>query len=146
MADISMFFTEEEKSELLSTLLNVTYRTTGEIRIRVEKKAGRNPMAAARQAFVRLGMRDSRDKNGVLFYISVFDRKFAVFGDDGINSRVSRDFWETVKKAVVEKFAGRQFAIGLSGGIGLVAEKMAQFFPDEKIDLKENPGAVTFEE
>jgi uncharacterized membrane protein len=146
MADISMFFTEEEKADLMSTLLNVTYRTTGEIRVRVEKKAGRNPLAAAKQAFLRLGMRENRDKNGVLFYISVFDKKFAVVGDDGINEKVSQDFWETVKKAVVEKFSSRQFAIGLNGGIGIVAEKLAQFFPDEKIDLKENPDAVTFEE
>jgi uncharacterized membrane protein len=145
MADVTMFFTEDEKTELGSALLNATYRTTGEIRIRVEKKAGRKPLDAARRAFLQLGMRGSQDKNGVLFYISVFDRKFAVFGDDGINKKVGREFWETVKKAVVEKFSGRQFAIGLNGGIGIVAEKLAEFFPDEKIDLKENPDAITFE-
>jgi uncharacterized membrane protein len=145
MADISMFFTLDDRGELENALLNATYKTTGEIRIRVDKKAGRDALAAARRAYVALGMKDLPYRNNVLFYISVFDRKFAVFGDDEINSRVKPEFWETVKTAGISKFSEKEFKIGLLGAIAIVSEKMAEYFPDEKMDLKENPYSITFE-
>ncbi len=145
MADISMFFSLDDRMELESALLNASYKTTGEIRIRVEKKAGRDPLGAARRAFISAGLKNSHDRNNVLFYISVFDRRFAVFGDDEINKKVSPEFWETVKKAVIAKFSEREFKLGLLGGITIVSEKLSGFFPDEKIDLKENPESITFE-
>src|ERR1035437_5172754 len=145
MADISMFFSLDDRMELESAILNASYKTTGEIRIRVEKKAGRDPLGAARRAFAATGLKNKAARNSVLFYISVFHWKFAVFGDDEINKRVSPEFWETVKNAVIAKFSEREFKIGLLGGITIVAEKLAGYFPDEKIDLKENPESVTFE-
>jgi uncharacterized membrane protein len=140
-----MFFSLDDRMELESALLNASYKTTGEIRIRVEKKAGRDPLGAARRAFSGLGMKNNPARNSVLFYISVFDRKLAVFGDDEINKRVSPEFWETVKNAVVSKFSEREFKIGLMGAIAITAEKLSEHFPDEKIDLKENPESITFE-
>jgi uncharacterized membrane protein len=131
--------------ELESALLNASYKTTAEIRIRVDKKAGRDPLAAARRAFTELGLKNNTARNSVLFYISVFDRKFAVLGDDEINKKVSPEFWETVKNAVISKFSEREFKIGLLGAIAITAEKLAENFPDEKIDLRENPDSITFE-
>ena len=140
-----MFFSLDDRMELESALLNASYKTTAEIRIRVDKKAGRDPLSSARRSFTELGLKNNPARNNVLFYISVFDRKFAVFGDDEINKKVSPEFWETVKKAVVAKFSEREFKIGLLGAIAIVAEKLSENFPDEKIDMKENPESITFE-
>ena len=140
-----MFFSLDDRMELESALLNASYKTTAEIRIRVDKKAGRDTLAAARRAFTELGLKNNTARNSVLFYISVFDRKFAVLGDDEINKRVSPEFWETVKNAVVSKFSEREFKIGLLGAIAITSEKLAENFPDEKIDLRENPDSITFE-
>jgi uncharacterized membrane protein len=40
-------------------------------------------MEVARQRFVRLGMAQTAERNGVLFYLATEDGRFAVFGDEG---------------------------------------------------------------
>ncbi len=146
MADIRDFISENDKKEIESAMLNADYKTTGEIRVRFERKAGRDALTAARNAFMKLGMRENPMQNGVLFYVSIFDRKLAIIGDDGINDKVGQPFWTRVLEAVTVKFKEKQYAIGLIGGINMVAERLAESYPDEKIELKENPEALTFEE
>jgi uncharacterized membrane protein len=129
MAGIRTFFSPDDIMEITSAIEGAMSRTSGKICVRVEKKAGKNPLPRARAAFSALGMRGTDLKNGVMFYISVDDRKFAVLGDDGINEKVQEGFWESVKEAVLAKFRQKQFAIGLAGGINMAGEKLAEFFP-----------------
>jgi uncharacterized membrane protein len=146
MPDIKLFFTEEDKKEIISAIAGVESRTTGTVRVRVEKKAGKNPLAKARAAFVGMGMRNNAQPNGVLLYISVEDRKFVILGDDGIHVKMPDGFWDNIKDAVIARFKQKQFAIGLIGGINLAGEKLAQYFPGGTGEPKENPDAITFEE
>jgi len=45
-------------------------------------------MESAKQAFAKLGLTATREHNGVLFFVAVRERKFAVLGDSGINQKV----------------------------------------------------------
>ncbi|HDQ25788.1 MAG TPA: TPM domain-containing protein [bacterium] len=146
MAGIREFLKAEDIGTVVSAIVDAEKRTSGEIRVRIESKAGKDPEAKARAAFEILGMRRTELKNGVLFYLSVNDRKFAIIGDDGINARVPEGFWNNVKDAVLEQFRKGHFAIGLTGGISLAAEKLSEFFPAEREDINELPDAVSFEE
>jgi len=132
MADIRTFFSLEDTEEILSAIAGAEARTSGEIRVRIEKKAGRDPLAKARAAFEDMGMRATEAKSGVMFYVSVEDRRFAILGDDGINEKVPGGFWDSVKDAVLAKFRQKQFAIGLAGGINMAGEKLAEYFPFER--------------
>jgi uncharacterized membrane protein len=146
MADAKAFFTAEDKQEILSAISAAESRTSGAMRVRVEKKAGKDPLARARAAFEAAGMRNAELKNGVMFYISVDDRKFAILGDDGINAKVPADFWENIKEAVLAKFRQKQYAIGLAGGIALAGEKLAEYFPREEGGGNETPDAISYED
>ncbi len=42
--------------------------------------------------FKKLGMHKTAERNGVLFYLAVKDRKFAIIGDAGINAKVHAGF------------------------------------------------------
>lgn len=132
MAAIREFFSAEDTKELLGSLAGAEARTTGVIRIRVEKKAGKDPLAKARQAFEAAGLRNTGQKNNVMLYISVEDRKFAVLGDDGINAKVNPGFWDNVRDAVTAKFRQKQFSIGLIGAINMTGDKLAEHFPADK--------------
>jgi uncharacterized membrane protein len=132
VADIRTFFSLGDTQEILGAIAGAETRTSGQIRVRVEKRAGKDPLAKARDAFAGAGLRTPEQKNNVMFYISVEDKKFAVLGDDGINAKVSADFWENIKEAVLVKFRQKQYAIGLAGGITLAGEKLAEYFPQEK--------------
>lgn len=146
MADIRDFFSREDAQEVLSAIAAAEARTSGEIRVRVEKKAGKNALAKARAAFAASGMREAPEKNGVMFYIAVEDRKLAVLGDDGINEKVPAGFWDNIRDAVLAKFRQKQFAIGLVGGISLAGEKLAEHFPQEKEAGKVFPEGISYEE
>ena len=146
MADVKTFFSTEEIADIKSAIEGAMSRTSGEIRLRVGKKAGKNPLLSARAAFLELGMRGAAMKNGVLFYVWVEDKKFAVLGDDGIDQKVPEGFWESVKDVVLVKFRQKDFAIGLAGGINMAAEKLAEFFPGEDGTEKNPVDVVSYEE
>ncbi len=145
MADIRKFFTPEDAGEILSAIVAAESRTTGQVRVRVERKAGRDPLASARAAFDGMGLRANDGHSGVMLYISLEDRKFAVLGDDGISSKVPEDFWKNIKDAVITKLKQKQYAIGLAGGIALVAEKLAEHFPREDGTPGGLPDGISYE-
>ena len=142
MGTLREFFTKEDEGLILSAIQNAESRTSGEIRVRIEKKAP-DAMAVARRAFIALGMRDTELRNGVLFVLSLEDRKFVILGDDGINEKVPEGFWNKVKDVVLENFRNGLFAKGLSEGIKLAGEQLATYFPHQKGDINELPDGIS---
>ena len=53
-------------------------------------------------------MHETDSQNGVLFYLAVTNREFAVIGDGGINSVVPEDFWDKIKEIASEAFQDRK--------------------------------------
>ncbi len=144
MGSVRNFFTKEDERVILSAIREAESHTSGEIRVRVERKAGRHPMRTARKAFVRLGMRKTRLRNGVLFFLGVNQRAFVVLGDDGINDKVPQGFWDAVRDVVQEHFQKGLFAEGLAEGIRRAGQQLATFFPCEKRDIDELPNAISY--
>jgi uncharacterized membrane protein len=146
VADIRNFFSPEDAGEILSAIVATESRTSGQVRVRVEHKAGKDPLANARAAFEAMGLKANAGRSGVMFYISVEDRKFAVLGDEGISAKVPEDFWKNIKDAVITKFKQKQYAIGLAGGIALAGEKLAEHFPREEGAPGDLPDGISYED
>ncbi len=120
-------------------------RTSGEIRVSVSTFFWGNIEKAADKAFVRMGMTQTKDRNGVLFFVVPARHKFVVRGDQGIHERVGQEFWERVAAAVSEKFREGDFTGGLVEGIQEVGEQLAAHFPyDAAIDRDELSDDVEF--
>jgi uncharacterized membrane protein len=145
MRDIESFFTKDDEKLILNAVRDAESRTSGEIKVRIEKKAGKNPMAAARKAFVKLGMRNTKLHDGVLFALFIEDRQFVILGDDGINKKVPDSFWNKVRDVVLDHFQKNLFAQGLAEGIKLAGEQLSAFFPYQKGDINELPNAISYE-
>jgi uncharacterized membrane protein len=125
------FFNEEERKKILDAIREAESRTSGRIRVRVEKTC-KDPMLDARKAFTALGMHRTEKRNSLLFFLSVEDRKFVILGDDGIHKKVPEGFWEKVRDAVEADFRKKRFAEGLADGIRMAGEQLALHFPHEK--------------
>lgn len=123
-------------------------RSHGEIRVHVEDKAkGADPVARARDVFGKLGMAATERRNGVLIYVAVKDRAFAVIGDVGIHEKVGDAFWSDVAETMGEAFARGEFASGLAGAITRAGEALAEHFPrTETPDVDELPDDISFGE
>lgn len=71
-------------------------KTMGEIRVFVESHCALvDPLARCEEVFVQLNMHQTAERNGVLLYIALKDRQFAIAGDKGINDKVGGNaYWE----------------------------------------------------
>lgn len=121
--------------------------TSGEIRVSVARFFWGNVRRAAEQAFARLGMTATKDRNGVMFFIVPARRKFVVLGDEGIHAKAGQEFWECVAGLMSEHFRKGEFTEGLVAAIGETGRQLAAHFPyDAAVDVNELADDVDFGE
>ena len=121
-------------------------RTSGEICVSVSRLFWGSVEKAADKAFGRLGMTQTKDRNGVLFFVVPSRRRFVVLGDQGIHAKVGQGFWRQVAERVSERFHEGDFTGGLVKGIEEVGEQLAAHFPYESAsDVDELTNDVDFE-
>jgi uncharacterized membrane protein len=134
-----------EKGRIEAAIKNAELRSSGEIRVSVSTFFWGSVEKAADKAFLRLGMTQTKERNGVLFFVVPSRRKFVVLGDSGIHQRVGQDFWKHVAAAISEKFHDGDFTGGLVQGIEEVGEQLAAHFPhDSETDMDELSDDVEF--
>mgnify|MGYP002408761929 FL=1 len=109
----------------------------------MEKKGGKDPVLRSEEVFYELGMDNTKERNGVLFYLAAGERKFVILGDEGINNQVPDNFWEEIKRVMTAEFKEGRFASGLSAGITLAGEALARYFPYQQGDVNELPNEIS---
>ena len=145
MADsIKDFFTKDEREDIRQAILNAELDTSGEIRVHIEDTCSGEVLDRASDIFKKLKMHKTERRNGVLFYLAVKNRKFAVLGDKGINAVVEDDFWDDIKALLLEHFREEKYAEGLIKGIELVGTKLKNHFPFQTDDVNELPDDISF--
>lgn len=112
-------------------------KTSGEIRVHLDRKSKGDAQAAAKRVFEKIGMDRTAEKNGVLFYVAVADHTFAVIGDAGIDAKVEPDFWERLSEQMLAAFKEDRFGDGLAAAIRAAGEKLATSFPRKAGDANE---------
>lgn len=138
------FFTKDEKEKILQAIKEAEKNTSGEIRVHIENRCPGNVLDRAAFIFEKLGMHNTKDRNGVLFYIAIGDRKFAVIGDAGINAVVPENFWDSIKSIMEEHFKNMEFTEGLIKGINEAGKKLKEYFPYMPDDINELPDEISF--
>ncbi len=110
--------------------------TSGEIRVHVEPRVPRrrfarpgDPLERARDLFARLGLHRSEERNCVLIYLAVKDRRLAIVGDDGIHARVGDAYWIALRDRMVGDLRGRSLRDGIIAGVTDVGRVLAEHFP-----------------
>jgi uncharacterized membrane protein len=120
-------------------------QTSGEIRVSVSRFFWGNVRHAAEKAFARLGMRATRERNGILFFVVPLRRRFVVLGDEGIHQKVGQDFWEKLVAAMAEDFKSGKFNEGLVRGIEEAGRLLGIHFPYQgERDVNELPDDIDY--
>lgn len=141
---IKDLFTKDEREDIRQAILNAELDTSGEIRVHIEDTCSGDVLDRASDIFKKLKMHKTERRNGVLFYLAVKNRKFAVLGDKGINAVVEDDFWDDIKALLLEHFREEKYAEGLIKGIELVGTKLKNHFPFQTDDVNELPDDISF--
>lgn len=140
----STFFTKEQKEQIVTALKNAEKNTSGEIRVHIESNCNLDVLDRAAYIFKTLQMHKTELRNGVLFYLSLDDRKFAIIGDAGINAVVPHGFWDNTKDVILDLFKKAQFTEGLVKGLELAGEQLKAHFPYQKNDVNELEDEISF--
>jgi len=141
----SSFFTKEQQAHILASVREAERSTSGEIRVHIETSCAGDVLDRAAWIFKKLGMHKTVERNGVLFYLAVNDKKFAIIGDAGINVKVPVGFWDGISELLTKNFKESRFTEGLSEGIMLAGEQLKTHFPYSKDDVNELSDEISFD-
>lgn len=144
MSKAASFFTEEQLSDIEKAIAKAELQTSGEIRLYMEDHSEDEILDRAAYIFEKLDMHRTALRNGVLFYLSISDRKFAIIGDAGINKVVPTDFWDSIKNTILSHFKNKQYSIGLCTGIHMAGDALKSHFPYHKGDHNELSNEIVF--
>jgi len=137
-------FTEDQKDLIRLSIENAELDTSGEIRVHIESNCSGDVLDRATYIFDMLGMQKTALRNGVLIYLAVKSRKFAIIGDAGINKVVPPGFWNEIKNIMFDHFSDGKFTEGLSEAITRTGEQLKKYFPYQVDDINELPDDISF--
>ena len=129
MSKVEAFLSAEEEQEIVRAILRAEKNTSGEIRVHIEAHTRLETMKRAKEVFHFLKMDNTKEENGVLIYVAVNDRKFAICGDRGINKVVPDGFWDSTRNAIEVQFKQGKFKQGIVDGILEAGRELETHFP-----------------
>ncbi|GEC77567.1 TPM domain-containing protein [Flavobacterium aquatile] len=137
MSKVEDFLTKAEEAEVVEAIRLAEKNTSGEIRVHLEKETSIAPIERAVEVFHELGMDTTQLRNGVIIYVAVKSKQFAIYGDQGINDKVDDDFWNCTKDIMVNHFKTGNNVQALVEGIHNAGEQLKKHFPFEDDDTDE---------
>jgi len=142
----STFFSREQQLQIRDAIKEAEDETSGEIRVHIETKLAGNVLDRAAWIFDRIGMHETDNRNGVLFYFAVRSKEFAIIGDGGINSKVPDNFWDEIRNTILKYFRVGKYSEGLIEGILMAGRQLKEHFPHKKDDVNELPDEISFDD
>ena len=98
--------------------------------------------ARALQVFVEEEVFDTRDRTGILLYVSLMEHRIEVLGDTGINQKVEPDDWAEVVARIRQGIQNDNLTEGLVEAIGtcgrLLERRGVDLRPDDENELSDS--------
>lgn len=138
------FFSAQEQEDIKEAIMSAELDTSGEIRIHIENSCSGDVMDRAAFVFRQLNMNNTELRNGVLIYLAIKNRRFAILGDKGINAVVPETFWDEIKAKMLNLFREGKFTEGLIEAISGSGTHLKKHFPRSKSDVNELQDEISF--
>ncbi len=145
MSNAITILNHEEDRRVVEAIKQAELNTSGEIKVHIENRCKGDVEQRSLFVFKHLKLDETKLRNGMLIYLAIKDRKFAILGDEGINKVVGDGFWNDVKDLMLGYFKEGKFAKGLEQGIQRCGEKLKEFFPYQSDDINEIPDDISYE-
>ena len=145
MSNAITILNRDEDRRVVEAIKQAELNTSGEIKVHIENYCKDDVEQRSLVVFSHLKISKTKLHNGVLIYLAVKDRKFAILGDEGINKVVEDGFWNDVKDLMQDHFREGRFAEGLEQGIQRCGEKLKTYFPYQSDDINEIPDEISYE-
>jgi putative membrane protein len=94
----------------------------------------------ALEQFASKNLHATRERTGVLIYVSFAEHMAELVADEGIAAQVGQEVWDQAMAALTEGLKRGQPGAGLAAAIGLCGEVLAERFPCDPTD---NPNEIS---
>ena len=81
------------------------------------------------QAYYELGVTNTKDRTGVMIFLTLLERKVFILADNGINSVVEKDFWQRQVKILTESIKQNSFISGMEQVLLNIGKQLKSSFP-----------------
>jgi len=131
--------TASDKQQLVEAIQLAEKNTSGEIRVFVESKLGKvDALTRAKEIFFKNKMNETNQRNGVLVYVAVNNKKIAIYADQGIYEKMGIEFWYTQVQEMTSHFKAMNYITGISTVVNEVGIALQHNFPfDRATDTNE---------
>lgn len=126
---LNKMLSELDKNSVVEAIQAAEEITSGEIRVHLDKKGGKDPFKEAKRVYERLGMTKTKERNGVLIYLCFTRKQIAILGDQGINEKVPEGYWDELYHSMATAFRNEQYGQGICEAIERIGEKLSAHFP-----------------
>jgi len=96
----------------------------------------------ARLAFLEHGLVETRDRTGILIYISLLEHRVEVLADRGIDRVVEPGTWDGVVDTILQGIAESRAEEGLVEAIRMCGDLLSAAFPPRPDDTNELPNRL----
>jgi uncharacterized membrane protein len=144
MANAADYFTEEQQLIIKTAVQRAERHTSGELRIFIDSKMEGDVLERAAEVFETLKMHETTLHNGVLIYMAIESRQFAIIGDSGINEHVKQLFWDQLKDEMIPFFKKLDYTGGLLHAIEKTGKALSMHFPISTDDKNELADDIVF--
>ena len=98
----------------------------------------------AMATFVEKEVFSTRERTGILLFVSLFEHRIEVIGDKMINEKVEQDEWDDVVRSIRDGVKSGNLAAGLVRGIGMCSKLLeksgVEIRPDDTNELPDDVG------
>ncbi|MHA6696994.1 TPM domain-containing protein [Chryseobacterium sp. A301] len=138
------FLSESQMSSLVEAICEAENHTSGEIRVHIDATTPKDNAAVAFAAFTKLGMQNTKERNGVLFHVNFEQKYLTIIGDEGIHEKVRQQFWDNLHDNITAEFAQGRFYEALKEAILKTGQELKNYFPIQEGNPNELSNEITF--
>jgi putative membrane protein len=114
------------------------------VRVALMPRAARRAVAhrVAVEQFNIRGIARTKDRSGILIFVSLAERYARIIADDGIAARVPQAQWQSAVDALVAHMRDARIADGFVAAIDICANELAAHFPRTESPQDELPNRI----
>ena len=138
---------KEIQDAVVACIASTERRSSGEIRVYVESHCAMvNPIDRCAEIFEQLKMHETKERNGVLLYLAIKDRQFAIVGDKGINEKVGGNaYWNHIAETLKSHFKKGDIKEGICYCIVEIGQCLTKHYPEDGSEnINELPDEIVF--
>ncbi len=91
----------------------------------------------ATRHFMESGIADTRDRTGILIFISILERRVELLADRGIAEKISQEKWNDIVSNIVSGIKSGQLNSRLNEAVAECGNLLQEFFPIKEDDTNE---------